>query len=126
MTEWELARYLIDAKKDIDTLLFIKLYYDKISNLDLKEKVNNIQMDFYIKLCVILDNIINKREKKKICEDNKITISPEIVKYERKIIDYIVLHQYCHLKYKIHSKGFIKMLERYEPKYEELEKIIKS
>lgn len=60
------------------------------------------------------------------CEDNKITISPEIVKYERKIIDYIVLHQYCHLKYKIHSKGFIKMLERYEPKYEELEKIIKS
>ena len=39
MTKWELARYLIDAKKDIDTLLFIKLYYDKISNLDLKEKI---------------------------------------------------------------------------------------
>lgn len=72
MNEWELARYLIDAKKDIDTLLFIKLYFDKISNLDLKEKINKIQMDFYIKLCVILDNIINKREKKKRCEGNRI------------------------------------------------------
>ena len=43
------------------------------------------------------------------CENNKITINPEIVKYNRDIIDYIVLHQYCHLKYKTHSKGFIKM-----------------
>ena len=55
------------------------------------------------------------------CEDKKITINPEIVKYERDIIDYIVLHQYCHLKYKTHSKSFINMIEKYEPKYKELE-----
>ena len=58
------------------------------------------------------------------CEDNKITINPEIVKYNRNIIDYIVLHQYCHLKYKTHSKGFMKMIEKYEPKFEEYEKIV--
>ena len=28
MERWELAKYLIDAKKDIDTILFIKLYFD--------------------------------------------------------------------------------------------------
>ena len=33
------------------------------------------------------------------CEENKITINPEIVKYDREVIDYIVLHEYCHLKY---------------------------
>ena len=48
------------------------------------------------------------------CEENKITINPEIVKYDREIIDYIVLHEYCHLKYKSHCKSFIKMLEKYE------------
>lgn len=48
------------------------------------------------------------------CEENKITINPEIVKYDREIIDYIVLHEYCHLKYKSHVKGFIKMLEKYD------------
>ena len=51
------------------------------------------------------------------CEENKITINPEIVKYNREVIDYIVLHEYCHLKYKSHCKSFIKMLEKYEPNY---------
>lgn len=58
------------------------------------------------------------------CEDNKITINPEIVKYNRDIIDYVVLHQYCHLKYKTHSKGFIKLIEKYEPEHEKYEKLI--
>lgn len=69
-------------------------------------------------------NIRKIKNKLGKCEDNKITINPEIVKYERKVIDYIVLHQYCHLKYKTHSKGFIKMLEKYEPGYERLERIV--
>lgn len=58
------------------------------------------------------------------CEDNKITINPEVVMYNRKVIDYVVLHQYCHLKYKTHSKGFIKMIEKYEPQYKIYEKTI--
>ena len=55
------------------------------------------------------------------CEENKITINPEIVKYDREVIDYIVLHEYCHLKYKSHCKSFIKMLEKYEPNYKKYE-----
>ena len=58
------------------------------------------------------------------CEENKITINPEIVKYDREIIDYIVLHEYCHLKYKNHCKSFIKMLEKYEPDYKKYERIV--
>ena len=58
------------------------------------------------------------------CEDKKITINPEIVKYDRNVIDYIVLHQYCHLKYKTHSKGFMNMLKEYEPNFEKYEEII--
>ena len=60
------------------------------------------------------------------CEENKITINPEIVKYDREIIDYIVLHEYCHLKYKSHCKSFIKMLEKYEPNYKKFEKIVSN
>lgn len=58
------------------------------------------------------------------CEENKITINPEIVKYDREVIDYIVLHEYCHLKYKSHCKSFIKMLEKYEPDYKKYERIV--
>lgn len=59
-----------------------------------------------------------------LCKNNKITINPNIVKYNRKIIDYIVLHQYCHLKYKTHSKGFYEMLEKYQPDYKKCEEIL--
>ena len=58
------------------------------------------------------------------CEENKITINPEIVKYDRGVIDYIVLHEYCLLKYKSHCKSFEKMIEKYEPNYKKYERII--
>ena len=58
------------------------------------------------------------------CKDKKITINPEIVKYNRKVIDYVILHQYCHLKYKTHSKGFFNMIEKYQPDYKKAEAIL--
>ena len=58
------------------------------------------------------------------CEENKITMNPEIVKYDREVIDYIVLHEYCHLKYKSHCKSYIKMLEKYEPNYKKYERFV--
>ena len=71
------------------------------------------------------DYIIEKiNDKLGKCEDKKITINPEIVKYDRNIIDYIVLHQYCHLKYKSHCKSFTEMLEKYEPNYKKYERIV--
>ena len=59
------------------------------------------------------------------CSNGKIIIDPEVVKYDREFIDYVVLHQYCHLKYKIHCKSFWDMVELYEPKYEYYEKMCK-
>ena len=58
--------------------------------------------------------------------NGRIVIDPEIVKYSRDVIDYIVLHQYCHLKYKNHCKGFIDMIAKYEPNFEEYERIISN
>ena len=55
------------------------------------------------------------------CEENKITINPEIVMYNRKVIDYVVLHQYCHLKHKNHTKAFWNMIEKYQPDYKKCE-----
>jgi len=60
------------------------------------------------------------------CEDGVITINPEIVKNNREIIDYIVLKQYCHLKYKTECKGYFKLLSSYCKNYEKLEKVLKK
>lgn len=60
------------------------------------------------------------------CENSKIMIDPDVVKYTRDLIDYVVLHQYCHLKFKTHSKGFYKLIAEYEPDYKTYEKILKE
>jgi len=59
-----------------------------------------------------------------IKEKELIIINPDIVKYDRETIDYIVLHQFCHLKYKTHSKKFIEMLENNMPNYKKYEQIV--
>ena len=69
-----------------------------------------------------------KNMKKEIgrCIEGKITINPKIVMFHRDVIDFIVLHEYCHLKYKTHSKYFYRMIEKYEPNFEKYEKIIET
>jgi len=57
-------------------------------------------------------------------EQELIIINPDIVKYDRETIDYVVLHQFCHLKYKTHSKKFIEMLENNMPNYKKYEQIV--
>ena len=71
MTKWELARYLIDAKKNIDSLLFVQLNIEKLTYLNIKERFDKIQMEFYLKLCYILDDVF-KKNKKQICSSNKV------------------------------------------------------
>ena len=53
-----------------------------------------------------------------------IYINPKIIMYSKDIIEYIVFHQFCHLKYKTHSKKFYEMLKKYKPNYEILAKQI--
>lgn len=67
MCEWENARYLIDAKKTVDSLIFISLNEKKLSNLNLQEKCENLRQKFYINVCVVLDRVFSKN-KKDICE----------------------------------------------------------
>ena len=66
MNKWELARYLIDAKKCIDSLLYINDNYDKLSNLNLREIIENKIRHFYINLCVVFDKSFSKNELGKI------------------------------------------------------------
>lgn len=54
-----------------------------------------------------------------MCKDRKIIINPNIAMYSKDVIDYIVLHEFCHLKYKNHTKSFYNMLKTYMPNYEE-------
>ncbi len=59
-------------------------------------------------------------------ENKIIIINPEIVKYNEEIIKYIILHEFCHLKYKTHAKNFYKLIEKYIPNYKSVENKIEE
>ena len=47
-----------------------------------------------------------------------ILVNPYIVMYSKEIIEYIIFHEFCNLKYKTHSKKFYDMLKKYKPNFE--------
>lgn len=57
----------------------------------------------------------------KCTQDKKILINPRIIKYKREVVEYIIMHEFCHLKYKNHTKSFYNLLERYMPEYKKYE-----
>lgn len=61
------------------------------------------------------------------CSSRKvITINQNLMMYSRKAIEYVVLHEICHLKYMNHSKKLWEMVESYMPDYKEAEKELKK
>ena len=72
LNKWELARYLIDAKKCVDSILFIEENKSRLVNIGLRDEVSLLRQRFYINCGVVLDAQFPKREKKTICDKNEI------------------------------------------------------
>ncbi len=109
-------------KKDISKFLIEKMY-NVIATNKIEQSMEKIRVttgyapdDYKIEK---MENILAS------CSQNKIIkINPEIVKYKIEIMEYIILHEFCHLKYKNHTRSFYQMLETYMPQYKEIEKEI--
>lgn len=69
MTKWQITRYLIDAKKEVDSLWFIAAYANKI-NLNLKTLTEIHRNKFYIDAASIVDKLVEtkgRKYKKDLC-----------------------------------------------------------
>lgn len=70
---------------------------------------------------VKMKNVLGK------CTDDKVIfINPELMQYRREIVEYVVIHEFCHLKYKSHGKRFYEILEKNVPNYKEYERYIQQ
>ena len=72
MTKWELARYLIDAKKCVDNILFIAENIKELRNLSLRDIVEERQRKFYINVKVVYDKSLTNSKKKSLKESDAI------------------------------------------------------
>lgn len=72
MTKWELTRYLIDAKKCVDNILFIAENVKELRNLSLRDIVEDRQRKFYINVKVVYDKSLTDSQKKSLKESDEI------------------------------------------------------
>ncbi len=99
--------------------ILIEKLYEKIAEQEIERAMEKTRLllgfapeDYEIK------RLDNSQIGMCLTQEKRIIISPDIVKYDRKAIEYIVLHEFCHLKYKTHCKGFWEMIKAYMPDYE--------
>lgn len=73
MNDWELAYYCIEAKKNIDSIIYIEDNKTMLSHISLKNRIDTIRNNFYISCCVVLDNVFkNKNRKKELKKENAV------------------------------------------------------
>ena len=74
MKKWELARYLIDAKKSVDSILYISKHADQLRYYDLRELIDGKRNTFYINCCAVIDKTIAPKtsDKRNLCKKDPI------------------------------------------------------
>lgn len=102
----------------------IEKMYEQIANTEIEDIMEKTRKMLGI---APEDYEIRKMEKTLgKCEDGKITIAPELMQYKREVIEYVVAHEFCHLKYKTHGKRFYQIIEKYIPEYRKYEREIQK
>ncbi len=103
--------------------LALKKMYDEIARIE----IENVMEETRIMLNGLApENYEIKRINNKLSKtlDNKtIIINPEIIKYNKDVLKYVVLQEFCHLKYKTNCRKFWDMVRKYMPYYEQYELI---
>lgn len=102
----------------------IEKMYEQIANTEIEDIMERTRKMLGI---APEDYEIRKMEKTLgKCEDGKITIAPELMQYKREVIEYVVAHEFCHLKYKTHGKRFYQIIEKYIPEYRKCEREVQG
>ena len=57
---------------------------------------------------------------------NRICFSWRLMAYPEEAIDYVVVHELAHIRYKNHSRDFYALITRYLPDYRERERLLKG
>lgn len=85
------------------------------------EEIVRTKIEKYAILLKVMPNKVRIKDIKYAwgsCSSNRnITINKKLAKKEEKVIEYVVLHEMCHLRYMNHSKEFWNLVESYLPEY---------
>ena len=96
-------------------------YYEELGKKILSERVfiNSQKLQLYPQ------SIIYRNQKTRwgSCSSNgNISLNWRLIVAPLEVIDYVVIHELCHLRYHNHSKSFWKLVEQYSPRWKKVRK----
>ena len=109
-----------------------KIDYTKISNEDIVKLNSNIRkyIEKYSEKIGYQPNKVTIKDMKSAwgsCTSNKnISINIKLAMLDEKLLEYVVIHELCHLKYMNHSKNFWDLVEQNMSDYLVYRKILKE
>ena len=99
--------------------MLLEKMYEAIANKELDTIMEKVRTTLK---CAPEDYKILKLDKRLCkCIANRLVINPEIVKYRKEIIEYVIFYEFCRLKINKSGKKFRDMLKQYMPNYENYE-----
>lgn len=95
-------------EKEMVTKLFKRLM------LETYEKMSN---DYVLQPPTLKIRNMKSRWGSCIPKKNQITLNSQLIHYDLRFMEYVVLHEYAHLIQPNHSKAFYRVIEKYMPDY---------
>jgi len=109
-------------KKDKDKIKGqLSIWYSNKANFHFANLFNQllpITKTFYQQKVVLKHRWLKKRWGS-CSSKGTITLNTELIKAPRKCIEYVIIHEFCHLAYLNHSKAFYNLLEEKLPNWRE-------
>ena len=104
----------------------IEKLYDVVANNELEGIMEKVRTtlgfapeDYQIKR-------LNNKMADCLTEEKIIVINPDIVKFGKETIEYILIHEFSHLKYKTHCEKFNSIIRENVKNYKKYERIVKE
>lgn len=103
-------------------------FYKKQAKLIYLQRLNNIYNQIEEDIPYPALKIRNMKTRWGVCnvKTKTITLNLELIKMSEKYLDYVIIHELCHLKHPNHSKDFWNMVSKHEPLYKKIRKEMKN
>ena len=121
---YEIKIILPNKYRKIGNKQILKMSINKMYEQIVKKEIDNIMEKIRLMLGIAPEDYFIEQldgEIAKCTSKKEIIISPEIIQFKRETIEYVIAHEFCHLKYKTHCKSFNDIMEENFENYIKIE-----
>ena len=121
---YEIKIILPNKYRKIGNKQILKMSINKMYEQIVKKEIDNIMEKIRLMLGIAPEDYFIEQldgEIAKCTSKKEIIISPEIIQFKRETIEYVIAHEFCHLKYKTHCKSFNDIMEEKFENYIKIE-----